>query len=282
MTYWNLTFLVLFLPLTIIIYNILPQKHRWKVLLIASYIFFWSISGKLLIYLLAATFLVHDFGLWFMANQNERDLKLKNAEKEKKKEIKEYYLSKERKGLLLTILLLGGTLVLLKYSKFLGTNINSLFDMLNLPIQLKISKFLVPIGISFYTLQAISYIMDVYKGKIEADKSLGRLALYLSFFPQIMEGPICRYSETAESLWRGERTTYKNLTFGLQRMLFGIMKKMVIADRLNLFIIEVFTNYAKYDGGIVFARNDFIYTSALYGFFRNNGYSTWNRRNLWS
>ena len=70
--------------------------------------------------------------------------------------------------------------------------------MLNLPFNLTIPKFIMPIGISFYTLQAISYIFDVYHEKIKADRNVGRLALYLSFFPQIMEGPICRYSETAE------------------------------------------------------------------------------------
>ena len=98
MTYCNMLFLGLFLPITIIIYNILPQKHRWKVLLISSYIFFWSISGKLLIYLIFTTIVMHDFGLWELAVQNERDEILKNVEKERKKEIKAEYQKKQRRA----------------------------------------------------------------------------------------------------------------------------------------------------------------------------------------
>ena len=75
-----------------------------------------------------------------------------------------------------------------------------------------------PIGISFYTLQAVSYLVDIYHEKIKADKNLARLSLYLTFFPQIMEGPICRYSETAMQLWEGNKITYESLKNGLLRI----------------------------------------------------------------
>lgn len=263
MTYWNLVFLGIFLPLTIIIYNLVPQKHRWKVLLIASYLFFCSVSGGLIIYLLITTLLMYAFGKGFTALQNKRDGILQNTEKEKKKAIKEIYTKKQRKLLILLIIIQVGILVILKYSTFLGTNINTLFNALNIPIQLHITQFLIPIGISFYTLQAVSYIMDVYKGKIKADNNLGRLALFISFFPQIMEGPICRYSQTAESLWEGKKTTYERLSFGSQRILWGLMKKIVIADRLNLFIMEIFNNFQAYDGGMI-AIGMVLYTLQLY------------------
>ena len=152
---------------------------------------------------------------------------------------------------------------MLKYSKFLGTNINNLFELLNIPIRLTIPRFAMPIGISFYTLQAISYLVDVYKEKTKADRNLGRLALFISFFPQIMEGPICRYEQTAESLWKCERTTYIRLKFGLQRILFGLMKKVLVVDRVNPFILEVFNNYTNYDGGII-AIGMILYTVQLY------------------
>ena len=263
MKYSDVLFLGGFLPLTMLIYNLLPQKHRWKVLLIASYIFFWSISGKLLIYLIISTFIMYCFGLWFELNQKEKADILANTEKENKKAIKEKYQKNQRKILVYACLVQIGILVVLKYSPFIGTNINSLFKILKIPFELKISKFIVPIGISFYTLQAVSYMIDVYKGKIVADKSLSRLALYMSFFPQIMEGPICRYSETAEQLWQGNKITYNSLTLGIQRLLFGIMKKNIIADRLNPLIISVFTGYAEYDGGIV-ALGMIGYTLQLY------------------
>ena len=266
MTYWSLIFLFLFLPITIFCYNISPQKHRWKILLTASYIFFWSISGKLLGYLLFTTLSMYFFGRIFTYIQNKRDATLKNSEKDKKKEIKEQYVKKQRRVLILAIIIQVGILLVLKYSSFLGTNINTLLNVLQIPVQLKITEFLIPIGISFYTLQAVSYIMDVYKEKIKADKNIGRLALFISFFPQIMEGPICRYEQTANNFWEGKKTTYESLTFGIQRILWGLMKKMVIADRLNLFLVEIFNNYGSYDGGMI-AIAMILYTLQLYADF---------------
>ena len=263
MTYTQPAFLALFLPLIIILYNIIPQKHRWKVLLLSSYAFFWSISGKLIIYLLLATGIVYGTGLWLNAKQEERNRILKTAEKEEKKAIKAKYVKKQRIIAALASILLIGILVVLKYSKFLGTNINSLFEILHLQVRLIIPRFAMPIGISFYTLQAVSYIVDVYKEKIKADKNIGRLALFISFFPQIMEGPICRYEDTAESLWKCEKTTYRGLTFGIQRILFGLMKKVLVVDRVNPFILEVFNNYSNYDGGII-ALGMVLYTVQLY------------------
>ena len=263
MTYTDPIFLMAFLPIVIFVYNMLPQKHRWKILLVASYLFFWSISGKLILYLLATTGIMFASGLLINKKLEERNQKLKEAEKERKKEIKTEYNKKTKSIAVLSTILLLAVLIVLKYSKFLGTNINSLFEILNIPIKMSIPKFVMPVGISFYTLQAISYIVDVYKEKIKADKNLGRLALFISFFPQIMEGPICRYEDTAETLYEGKKTTYSSLTFGTQRILFGLMKKLLIVDRINPVIIEIFDNYANYNGGIV-AVGMILYTLQLY------------------
>ena len=263
MSYWSISFLVIFLPLSIVVYNLIPKKFRWMVLLLFSYFFFYIISKKLIIYLLVTTILIYFGGIWISKIQEKRDLLIKDLEKEKKKEIKQKYLIKQRLVLVVLSLILLGVLVVLKYSGFIIENIDSLFELLNIPVKMDIPKFIMPIGISFYTLQAISYLIDVYKEKIKADKNLGKLALFISFFPQIMEGPICRYSQTADQLWKCERTNYKNLTFGLQRILFGLFKKALIVDRVNSFIIEIFNNYANYNGGIV-AIGMIIYTLQLY------------------
>ena len=119
MTYWGASFLAVFLPLTIIIYNIVPQKHRWKVLLVASTAFFWSISSKLIVYLIFTTIIMHEFGLWFAVNQKEKEEKLQNCEKEQRKQIKQEYLKKQRKVLVFTSLIQIGILAVLKYSGFL-------------------------------------------------------------------------------------------------------------------------------------------------------------------
>lgn len=263
MTYTDLAYLVMFLPIVVIIYNLLPQKHRWKVLLGASYVFFWSISGKLLIYLLVATIVTYLLGLRLQAKQDERNKKLKEIEKEKKKELKQQYVKKQRKIILIGALILVGTLVILKYTNFFGTNINNLFATLNIPINIPIPHLIMPIGISFYTLQAVSYIVDIYKEKFSAEKHIGKIALFLGFFPVIMEGPICRYDQVAQKLWECERTTYKRLSFGTQRIAFGLMKRVLIVDRVNPFILEIFNNYTGYDGGMI-AIGMILYTFQLY------------------
>ena len=263
MSYCSPYYFLILLPIAILLYGITPKKYKSKTLLVLSYIFFWMISNKLIIYLLISTFSIHHFGIWLNKIKNERDIQLQQVEKEEKKEIKNLYKKKEKRVLLLAVILHIGCLLVVKYTPFFLENVNSLLKVFNSIYQFEIPKFLIPIGISFYTLQAVSYMADVYNDKIKADDNLGRLALYMAFFPQIMEGPIARYSDTAESLWEGRPITYKNLTFGFQRILWGLLKKMVIADRLNSAIKEVFGNYTQYDGGTILLVAVF-YTIQLY------------------
>lgn len=122
---------------------------------------------------------------------------------------------------------------------------------------------MLPIGISYYTLQAISYIVDVYRGKIEADKNLGRVALFLAFFPQIVQGPIGRYDKLSLQLYEPHNITYKNLTYGAQLMLWGYFKKMVIADRVAMYANAVFNNPSSYSG-IVVVLGILAYTLQIY------------------
>lgn len=188
---------------------------------------------------------------------------MEQTSKEDRKSIKANYQQQQKLIIALAVVLHIGVLVVLKYSAFFVTNLNAGFELLNLTTTLTVPSFVLPIGISFYTMQAVSYLLDVYKQKIQADRNLFRLALYMSFFPQLMEGPICRHGETAERLWSAPPLEYHNLTFGLQRILFGVLKKMVIADRLNLFISKVFDGYQNYDGFVI-AAAAVCYTIQLY------------------
>ncbi len=263
MSYCNPVYFLIILPIAILLYGITPKKFRPKILILYSYVFFWAISQKLLVYLIVSTFSIHHFGLWLNNIKQERDIALKEVDKEEKKRIKEQFKKKEKKVLALAILIHIGCLVILKYTPFFLTNINSLLKLMNIKYAIAIPKLLVPIGISFYTLQAVSYMSDVHNEKIQADTNLGRLALWMSFFPQIMEGPIVRYSDTAEQLWEGNPINYHNLTFGSQRIIWGLLKKIVVADRLNTFIKFVFTNYDRFDGGIILLAA-ICYTVQLY------------------
>lgn len=263
MTYTDSAFLFIVFPIAIILYNLMPKKGRGIVLLTLSYIFFFIISRKLIVYIFASTFVIWLYSFIIKKIQKKRDEELEHCEKDNKKAIKEKYKKKQKVFLILSILINLGLLVVLKYSGFIGNNINSMLGAFKSTHRINVWRLALPIGISFYTLQTISYVTDVHKGVIKPDTNIGRLALYLAFFPQIMEGPICRYYETAESLWNGNRTTYEGLTFGLQRIIFGLAKKLIIADRLNILVNEIFSGYAGFDGGVI-AVGMILYTLQLY------------------
>ena len=262
-SYFSVQYLVLLLPATVGLYAVLPQKPRRVVLLLASYLFFWAISGKLIAYLLFSTLSVHHIGLWLEGIQAERDRCLTAAPKEERKAVRGRFQRQLTGIVAFGVVLHLGLLQLVKYTPFFATNLNHLFQLLGLSLTVNIPSFAMPIGISFYTLQAVSYCFDVYRGKIPADRNLFRLALFMSFFPQIMEGPICRYGDTAHQLWAVPPIRWENFLFGVQRILFGLMKKVVVADRLNLFIRQVFSGYAEYDGFVI-AVAVVCYTIQLY------------------
>ena len=143
-------------------------------------------------------------------------------------------LTRKKRGVLaLGIVLILGALVTLKYLRVFGVTLAA------------------PIGISYYSLQAISYMTDVYRGTQESCKNPIKVALYLSFFPQIMEGPISRFSETADALYGGNSIQFENLVFGYQRIIWGLFKKMVIADRLAPLVSKVFSSYNNFDGAAI-------------------------------
>ncbi len=262
-SYFAVIFLVAFLPICIIVYSIIPQKTKKYFLLFASMVFFWLVSGQLIVYLILTIMSVHYFGIWLDRIQGKRNAAVKAAPKEERKALKKVFLHQSRLVLLFATVIHIGVLLVIKYSPFFTTNVNNLFTLLNVPLQLDIPSYIMPIGISFFTLQAISYLFDVYRGLIKADDNIFRLALFMSFFPQIVEGPICRYGQTADQLWNVKQIEFENLKLGAQRILFGLMKKLVIADRLNPLIKEVFSNYSNYQGGII-AIAAVCYTIQLY------------------
>ena len=251
MTYSQPLFFAVFLPLSALCYQLVPQRHRWKVLLAASYIFYWATSRHLLLFLLFSTLSVHHLGLWMGSIQTERSAAVKAVERPQRKAVKAAYQKQLHAVVTVGILVHLGILLVVKYSGFFLGNLNSLFSLTHLPLTLPEPRFALPLGISFYTMSAVSYLVDVYRGTVQPDRNLGRLALWLGFFPSIMEGPICRYGDTAEQLWSGRPISYHNLTFGCQRFAWGMMKKIVVADQLNWPVKEIFLHYKDYNGAII-------------------------------
>lgn len=263
-SYFSVAYLAIFLPAAILVYWLLPQKLRRWFLLAAGYGFFWLISGKLTAFLFLATLSVYLFGLWLDKLNVKRKAEAKTAkDRAEKKAIKKAYQTRQRWVIFFASVVHIGTLLVLKYTPFFLGNINSLIKACGSSFEVGIPKFILPIGISFFTMQAMSYILDVYHGAIKADRNYLRISLYMSFFPQIVEGPICKYADTAEQIYEAKQISYTNLTLGLQRIAFGMMKKVVVADRLNVLVETIFKDYKEF-GGFTIAVGAIAYTIQLY------------------
>ena len=256
--FFSVSFLGLFLPLAVIFYGLTPKKHKNYALLLLSFGFYWLISGVYIGYLLLSILAIYGFGLRMQNIFARRDAAVKAAEKPERKAIKKAYNQKARWVLTLAVVLHVGLILVLKYSGFFVMNVNALFGL-----GYAIPNYVKPLGLSFFILQSISYLVDVYRQTVKADRCLPRLGLFLSFFPAVVEGPICRYSQTAQALWEAKPIRYENLTLGLQRILFGLMKKLVVADRLNPIVEELFTGASSYPGYMSLLAG-ILYTVQLY------------------
>ena len=258
---------IAFVAIVCALYFIFPKKIKWFVLLASSYVFYWLSSTKLTLFLIFTTISVYLAALIMEKIDNNTKAICNTIEdKKEKKKIKNKAKCRKKWILALTVIINLAILATLKYSKFIAGNLNSLLGYFNVSFKIPLKKFILPLGISYYTLQAISYVVDVYRGKFEADKNLGRVALFLSFFPQIVEGPIGRYDALANQLYEPHKFSYKNLKFGIQLMMWGYFKKLVIADRAAMLVNEVFGNYKGYVGIPIFVAIIF-YTLQIYAEF---------------
>ncbi len=243
MTFVDLSFIG-FLLASILIFYICPVKHRWLVLLGAS-IAFYAIAGvKFLpfIFITSLTIYLAALGIGKVWTKQENALSDKSLDRAAKKQIKESHKKKARAFLILAIVFNIGILCVSKYTKFLIEPINGLISSFSGTFELKASHIIVPLGISYYTFSSVGYLLDVYWKRYSPEKNYARFALYLIYFPHILQGPIERYNRLGERLKQELRFDYKRVSFGIQLMLWGYFKKLVIADRANMFISSVFDN----------------------------------------
>lgn len=221
-------------------YYLIPRRFQWIWLLVFSYIYYLASGGKLVVFLLFTT--LTTYGLARLIAGSGEDKKGK------------------RRILILGLLLNFGMLGVIKYTNLAVTSLNQIPGM-----ELPFVHFLLPLGISFYTFQSMGYLMDVYWGRMEAEKNPFRFALFVSFFPQIMQGPIGRYSRLAGQLYECHTFDWTRIERGLQLMLWGFFKKMVLADNAALFVNVIFDEYQSYPG--LSAAGVLLYSIQLYGDF---------------
>jgi len=229
----NSTVLIFFavLFISVILYYVFPLKIRWCVLLLASVIFYALISAYLIAFALSTAASAY-FGARLIQKNNSRAPGTKNR----------------GKVIAAAVIIFNiGVLGFLKYFNFFGGTLNSLFGLFKINAQIPSLSLVLPIGISYYTLEAVGYLIDVYRKKYPAEKNFFKATLFFLFFPHILEGPISRFGASSE-LYEGHRADYKNITFGLQRILWGLFKKMVVADRLYLLVKTISENPSDYSG----------------------------------
>ena len=212
MVFSSISFLYYFLPLCILCYFLIPAKYRNKVLLIFSLFFYFYGESKYIIVLIFSCILNYYAGKFILKYP------------------------KKKKILLIADLVINfGLLFYFKYFNFFITNINNLLNT-----DLPLLQIIMPIGISFFTFQATSYVIDIYKGEIKPAKNVFDFATYLTLFPQLIAGPIVRYETVAEEM--ENRTTSTSLVAsGLKRFIIGLGKKVLIANLLGAFATSLDT-----------------------------------------
>lgn len=246
MSFTSVSFFI-FIFITIFLYYVLPKKIQWVVLLISSYIFYMASGVKLLAFLLFTTITTFFSGI-FIGNLNKKYKSQSDGlESDEKKQLSSIFRRKKKCIVTIAILLNFTLLFFLKYYNFVIEGVNSIFGS-NMFGKLNI---LLPLGISFYMFQSIGYVIDVYRGKYEPDKNFFKFALFVSFFPQIIQGPISRYDSLAHQLYAKQKLDFDNLKYGITFMMWGYFKKAVIADRAVVVVNYVFDNYLGLNGTFI-------------------------------
>lgn len=213
---------IIFFIITLIIYYIIPTKYRYLVLLIASYIFYGYSNLKYIWLLIFITILSYFFG--YIINK-------KNSQK----------IQKEL--LFIFVVINIGILIYFKYTAFIFKNINYIFST-----NFTIENIVVPLGISFFILQAMTYPIDVYRKDVKVEKNIFKFALFISFFPQILSGPIGKSKEMLHQFSEKHNFNYDKFKKGLILTFYGFFEKLVIADCIAKGVNNVYSNLGTYSG----------------------------------
>lgn len=162
--------------------------------------------------------------------------------------MKEASYSKKQKYLIFSLISNLGVLFSFKYFNFFNDSLREIFNQLNIFYGIPAFNILLPVGISFYTFQSLSYTIDIYRGRRDPERHFGYFALYVAFFPQLVAGPIERSTQLLPQFFIKHKFDYQRVTDGLKLMLWGFFKKIVIADRLALYVNQVYNNPAEHEG----------------------------------
>ena len=270
MTYTSINF-IFFVLVTALLYFALPlKKHKWIVLLAAS-IFFYLVAGyKYAMFILFTAVSTYLIGLWIdkISKNSKAVLKKNKAEwdRETKKKYKNKIKVQKRLVMAFALVLNFGILAFLKYFNFFAGSLNDILGNFGINFSIPTLALFLPLGISFYTFQSMGYIVDVYREKTAAEKNPLKFMLFVSFFPQIVQGPISIYDQLAHQLYEPHRFDFTRFKHGMMLILWGFVKKLIIADRAVIAINTVTDSYNSY-GGSTLLFTILLYSVQLYADF---------------
>ncbi len=223
MLFNSLQFLVFFMAVTLWFYTLKTQKGRNLLLLIASCYFYMSFVPRYILILGATILIDYIAGILIERTQGKG----------------------RRLWLIMSLIANIGILAYYKYFNFLAENLNELLHIASVDKQFSLMKIILPVGLSFHTFQAMSYTIEVYRGKQQAERNFATYALYVMFYPQLVAGPIERPQNILPQLHEYRPYNWENVKEGLVRMLWGFFKKVVIADRLAMVVDYTFDNHTS-------------------------------------
>jgi D-alanyl-lipoteichoic acid acyltransferase DltB (MBOAT superfamily) len=239
-------------------------------LLLGASFVFYGYSGWDNLAFMAATILV-TYGITVKIGKlyQEQESFLKENKtllsRDEKKAYKEKIRARQKRFLQIGLFADLGILAVLKYTNFAISNVNSILRLFH-SSEISLFDLVLPMGISFYIFQTVGYLIDVYRGKYPPEKNLAKLALFVSFFPQLVQGPISRFDDLSRTLYAEHSFDGKNISYGLQRILWGFFKKLVIADRILVAVNTITKDPENYQGIFVFLGMLF-YAVQLYADF---------------
>ena len=236
---------IIFLFITAVIYYFFPKKHRWTILLLSSIFFFIKAVSdwKLFLYPLSAI-MVSYFGSILIYKNNDNN------------KHKKFYLY-------ITLSLVLGTLVLLKWFNIIPMTLNLFGKILGINVNFLELYILAPLGISYYTLSLIGYIADVYIGTYKPERNIFKFTLFVMYYPILISGPFVRFSKMKMELFGEKEFQFSNIFLGFERIIYGFMKKLVIADTLSPFVKMVFSDYKTFSGYYIIIAL-FLYAIQIY------------------
>nr|WP_303310788.1 MBOAT family O-acyltransferase [Hymenobacter sp. BT730] len=209
---------LLFFPIVTILYFLLPQRFRWLHLLVASCLFYMAFIPVYILILFVTIIIDYIAGILIEDASGAR----------------------RRLYLLMSLVANIGVLAVFKYYNFFIDNINFVFHSVNIQQSLPLLGIILPLGLSFHTFQAMSYTIEVYRGNQTAERHLGIYSLYVMFYPQLVAGPIERPQNVLHQFREKHNFSYDLATSGLRLMAWGMFKKVVIADRLAIFVNQIY------------------------------------------